>query len=423
VDALGGEGALRVAYVVRSWPRLSQTFVLNEVLALERSGLELDVFAMVPAGEDLVQPGAATVAKPVRYLDAAARRPLVTRLAEHQGVLTSAPGAYLRTRLLATTRPDLADGYANATTRECFDAAVHLAAVFADEARQGRPVAHLHAHFAHDPALVAFLVHRLTGMPFSFTAHARDLYGVPPAALAERAVEAAAVVTCCSPNAAYLRGALPEALHERVHVIHHGVDVETFSPPADRPPTTVPRVVSVGRLVEKKGFADLLDACARVAGDGRAFTLDVYGEGPLLGVLEARRDELGLTERVTFAGARVQADLLAELGAADLFALTPFVTDDGDRDGVPNVLVEAMACGLPVVTTDAGGITDLVADGENGIVATPHDVENIASALARLVDSADERRRLGAAARQTVEDRFDLRGAAARLERLFAGAG
>lgn len=417
----------RVAYLVRSWPRLSQTFILNEALALERGGIELDILSMVPAQEKLVQPQVADVTARVRYLDSAAARPWWSRLAEHLAVARRAPSAYGRTLITVLTGGELADGYANASVLACFGHAVHLSARIHAAARQGRPMSHLHAHFAHDPALVAWLTHRLTGIRFSITAHARDLYGVPAPALAARAADAAAVITCCHTNADYLRQVLPSNQHGRIHVIHHGVDLTVFQPSAARArrgdgvDNDIPRIVSIGRLVEKKGFALLLEACAALVSRGVMFNCTIYGDGPLLASLEAQRDSLGLKNQVTFGGARIQKELVSELQEADVFALTPFVTDDGDRDGVPNVLVEAMACGLPVVTTDAGGITDLLVHGQNGLLSPPHDVTAIADHLALLLGDVGERVRMSLVARQSVEDGFNIEAAASRLSGIFSG--
>jgi glycosyltransferase involved in cell wall biosynthesis len=400
---------MTVVYVVRSWPRLSQTFIVNEVLGLERLGFELEIFSMSHPDEPLAQVD--DVRAPVRYLDAAARRPWRARAAEHLGVLRAAPRRYLGTLAYVATRRHLSAGYATASRWTCFAHAVHLST----HVRADRSIARVHAHFAHDPALVALLAHRLTGVPFSLTAHARDLYGIPARALAARTSAATDVVTCCRANADYL-GATVGLVAP--HLIHHGVDLERFTPaagPADGPP----RIVSVGRLVEKKGFADLLAACARLREEGHAFTCTIYGDGPLRPALTALQDRLGLADVVTLAGARPPADLVAALQAGDVFALTPVVTADGDRDGVPNVLVEAMACGLPVVSTAVGGVPELVVDGENGLLAPPHDPDAVARHLANLLEDPHRRRALGASGRCTVEARFDARSAAQELATLF----
>ncbi|HWM59595.1 MAG TPA: glycosyltransferase family 4 protein [Pseudonocardia sp.] len=407
-----------MAYVVRSWPRLSQTFVVNEVLALERLGVELVLFSMTDPGERLVQPQVGQVRAQIEYLDAG--RGWWPRLAGHARLLLDSPACYLRGLGVALTRPGLVAGYTTSSTLRCFAHAVHVAGRLRAAARTGRPVRHLHAHFAHDPALIGLFTARLTGLPFSLTAHARDLYQLAVPALAARAKAAGTLVVCCRANAVYLHDVLPPAHRGNLRVLHHGVDLELFHP-VPRPARATPVIVSVGRLVAKKGFAELLIACAALRDDGVAFRCMVYGDGPLCARLLAQRDRLGLADHVRFAGERHQAELVPALQDADVFALLPFVTEDGDRDGVPNVLVEAMACGLPVVATAAGGVPELVRPGENGLLAAPHDVAAVARHLATLLHDAALRRRLGATARRHVVAAYDVCSAAAELAALFAG--
>jgi glycosyltransferase involved in cell wall biosynthesis len=274
----------------------------------------------------------------------------------------------------------------------------------------------VHSHFAHDPTLIALLLKRLTGMPYSFSAHARDLYQTPPRALAERLQEASAVVTCCRANLEYLRGLAPEA-DGKLHLIHHGIDLETFRPSDGSRRSACPVVVSVGRLVEKKGFIDLLEACRIVKDQGHRFRLVVYGDGPIRYELVTATLKLGLQNDVVFAGARTQREILGALWRADVFALTPCVTDDGDRDGIPNALVEAMACGLPVVSTAVGGVTEVVIHDQTGLLAEPQDVPAIARHLASLLLDPSRRRRLGRRAREAIVEGFD---AAENVRRLAA---
>jgi glycosyltransferase involved in cell wall biosynthesis len=179
-------------------------------------------------------------------------------------------------------------------------------------------------------------------------------------------------------------------------------------------------ILSIGRLVEKKGFADLLRACAQLKRAGRRFRLAIYGDGPLRAELAALTAALALEDEVALPGAVTQQELLPAFQQADLFALTPFVTADGDSDGVPNVLVEAMACGLPVVSTEVAGVPELVTHAHNGLLVPPQDVSAIAAALAALLDDVPRRRRLGAAARQTVVERFDLQAGAQQMAALFS---
>jgi glycosyltransferase involved in cell wall biosynthesis len=411
-----------VTCLVRSWPRLSQTFILNEVLALERLGLQLTVLSLTHSREPARQPQLAAVRAPVRYLDQPRPHEPLARIADHITVGLRAPRRYGSALLLALRRPDLADGYATCSTMRCFAHAVRVAAELRrmGPRRNAGETGHLHAHFAHDPALVGLLVHRLTGVPFTFTAHARDLYQVPVPSLLPRVAAASAVVTCCQANADYLTGVLPDELACRVHVIPHGLPLDRFSAWPGRDHDGPVRIVSIGRLVEKKGFPDLLEAFGRVRAAGHEFTCEIFGDGPLREQLERLRDRLGLAGVVVFRGERDQEGIAEALTGADVFALTPCVTDDGDRDGIPNVMVEAMACSLPVITTAAGGVLDLVRDGETGLVAAPHDVSAVARNLTTLLTDPRKRRRFGASGRAVVEERFDIAVAAQRLAALYA---
>jgi glycosyltransferase involved in cell wall biosynthesis len=411
---------VRVGYILRSYPRLSQTFILNEILALERLGLDLQIFAITDPHEPVVQAQVAEVRAPVAYLEAATQRGWPAILAEHLSTALAAPRRYFQTLSYVLRRADLDAGYSAGSRLQCFAQAVYLARQIARAQQAGHPVGHLHAHFAHDPTLIALLTHMLTGVPFSFTGHARDLYQIPRPILAERIAAARAVVTCCRPNLGYLQEVAPEQAGAKVRLIHHGVDLEGFRPAAHaRVAAELPLILSVGRLVEKKGFPDLLRACSLLKHRGYRFRCLIYGDGPLRAELAGMIAQLGLPEVVHLAGACAQRELVPVFQRADIFALAPFVTDDGDRDGVPNVLVEAMACGVPVVSTAVAGIPDLVEHGHNGLLVAPHDGDALAGALAALLDDAAWRARLGAAARRTVVEHFDLRSAAQQLAVLF----
>ena len=407
-----------VIYVVRSWPRLSQTFILNEVLALERRGTKLAIFSMVSSGETVVHPRVTEVRAPVTVLAASRSSPL-SRLRAHLAVLAAAPVRYAATLWLALRRPRLAAGYGSCNAVQCFGHAVSVAAGIARIRAAGQQPSHLHAHFAHDPALVGLLAARLTGLPYSFTGHARDLLQIPPAALGARAAAATAVVTCCRANADYIHATVPAAARPPVRVVHHGVDLSRFRPAPAGEPQGLPTIVSVGRLVEKKGYDDLLRALTGLKSAGTAFRAHVYGDGQLRSRLLDLRDELGLANHVELLGARDQDGIVAAMASAHLFALTPRTAGDGDRDGIPNVLVEAMACGLPVVTTTTGGIPELVHHEENGLTTAPEDVPALTAALRRLLADESLRRRFGAAGRETVEKEYDVTVAARALETIF----
>lgn len=211
----------RVIYLVRSWPRLSQTFIVNEVLALERRGVDIEIFAMTRSEESLTQPQVSAVRAPVTYLDDRGPRDR-SQIREHLSVALRSPLTYLSTAFHAWRNPELSTGYATASTLQCFSHAVRIARHVNALRRQGVPIAHLHAHFIHDPALVALFAVRLCDLPpYSVTAHARDLYQIPHRSLTVRADSAVALLTCCEHNMEYLRGVLSESTLKRSRMIRH----------------------------------------------------------------------------------------------------------------------------------------------------------------------------------------------------------
>ena len=287
-----------VIYLVRSWPRLSQTFIVNEVLALERRGVGLVLFSLVRSGELVIQPQVSQVQTAVRYLED--RLSLRQRIGEHVAVLSAGPLRYARTALFAWRRRDLATGYATATTWACFQYAVQVAAAIVRlrRARNGTLRICTHTSLTTRRSSHSWS-RRLTRLPYSFTAHARDLVQIPPSSLAARAAEATALVTCCEANADYIAATVPASV-PAVRVIHHGVELDLFKPQPRPTAVAEARLVTVGRLVEKKGFPDLLQALGRLKASGRRITCQVYGDGPLLNQLTALRDSLGLEHDVSF---------------------------------------------------------------------------------------------------------------------------
>lgn len=414
-----------IAYILRSYPRLSQTFVLNEIWALEQLGLPIQIFAMTDPHEPLVQSLVGQIRATVNYLELPRGMARLQLARSHFSSLRRRPKQYLRTLWYVIRHDECDEGYTTASRFTCFHLAVFLAEKLEQDASMTGTIQHIHAHFAHDPTLIAQLVHDLLGLPFTFTAHARDLYQIPQLALADRVAAARTVITCCEANLDYLHRVTPQSTWPKIQLIRHGVNLQQFQPrqPAREHEYTsaVPLILSVGRLVEKKGFPDLLHALAQVKAKGHKFGCHIYGEGPLQTVLCQLIAELGLTAEVQLMGSCKQHELIAIMQQSDLFVLTPCVTDDGDRDGIPNVIAEAMACGLPVVSTAVGGIPELIVHHENGLLCDAHDVDAIASHISTALQSSALRSQYGLAARQTVEQCFDLQGAARKLIAIFTG--
>ena len=411
------EGAtpLRVAYLLKRYPRLSETFILHEMLALEAQGVSLAVYSMLDPGEATVHPDVRRLRAAVTYLPATTLAHIAGLLNAHGRWLRCNPRRYLHALRFAVLRRDVAAGLRH------FLRAGWLAY---DLDRLG--IRHLHAHFAHGPAATAQYVYLLSGIPYSFTGHAKDIYTTPTARIAARIREAAFVVTCTGFNATFLAQIVDAETARRIHRVYHGVDLTRFSPyirHVDSDETAgIPTILAVGRLVEKKGLEYLIEACAQLCERGVRFRCQIVGVGPLKERLQAQIDARGLGEMVTFFGARTQDELVTLYGDATVMALPCVVLENGDRDGIPNVLVEAMSMELPVVSTRVSGIPELIEDGENGLLTPPRDADTLTDTLARLLGDAQLRQRLGQNARRTVMDRFELQRNARRLKMLFAHA-
>ena len=390
---------------------------------MEKIGVTIQIFALTNPHEKVVQLQVDQIQAPVHYLDEAMQaRPWVQILREHLEVARFHFIGYLRALSYIATHQKIDRGYTASNRWECFLQAVHLIRVLIlAERRTRKNIDHLHAHFAHDPALIAYLVNCITGLPFSFTAHARDLYQVPEDVLTDRIHQASAVITCCGANIEYLNQ-IASSDKSKFSLIYHGVNLKDFQS-ASKISTSarpeIPIILSVGRLVEKKGFQDLFQALLMVKERGQRFRCTIYGDGPLSQQLKVWIDQHDMADDILLMGDRSQHELIPIFQSATFFALTPVQTDDGDRDGIPNVLVEAMAVGLPVITTAVAGIPELVDHDQNGFLYQQHDVEGISSGITELLRDAEKRRQLGDAALKKVTEQFDIALAANRLKALF----
>jgi glycosyltransferase involved in cell wall biosynthesis len=413
----------QIGYLLRSYPRLSQTFILNEILALEKIGVSIQIFALTNPHEKVVQMQVNEVQAPVHYLEEATQpRPLGNILKENVEVARRYFKGYIRSLFYIAANNGIDQGYIASSRWDCFLQAVYLIyLLILKERSTGKKIDHLHAHFAHDPALIAYLVHGMTGIPFSFTAHARDLYQVPEKVLTHRIRQSNAVITCCQANLDYLNQIAPSQ-QSKFSLVYHGVNLKDFQQIPNRDASSLPEnpiILSVGRLVEKKGFQDLLQALLIVKERGEPFHCTIYGDGPLREQLERWIEEHGMAGEVRLMGDCTQQELISIYQKATLFILTPMQTEDGDRDGIPNVLVEAMAVGLPVITTAVAGIPELVENNQNGLLYQPHDVEGISAGIIELLRNADKRKQLGDAGSKKVREQFDVAQAAKKLKTLF----
>ena len=470
-----------VGYVLKGYPRISELFIASEIWRLEQLGLRMRLFVLKPADEPGHHPVVDRIEATPSYLpETTSLSGVGVRqwLRENFGSFRPALGRVARRHPLRTLRAAAAAAGQAVRARDGLrPRSIYLkeflqAADVADRLLRARDVRHLHAHFAHGTTTVTWLASMLTKLPFSFTGHAKDIYreSLNPAGLLRRKMRAASfVVTCTGANQEHLRKVEPAA---DVHLVYHGLNADFAAllptAPVRRDPTpagataaveaepvhaepvhaepvqaerawqraaaaagtatlaadpdiTPLRVVAVGRMVPKKGFDVLVEAVADLTARGVELELVVAGEdGPDAATIRRLVAER-CPDAVQFTGPLSQCELLALYRGADVFALACRVDADGDRDGIPNVMVEAMAAGLPVASTAVSGIPELVRDGENGLLVPPEDPGALASALLRLATDGSLRQRLAAAGRETVAERFDGDVLARRMAGLFRG--
>ena len=402
-----------IAVVLKGYPRLSETFIAQEILGLERAGLRLRLLSMRRPTDRTVHPVHREIAAPVAYLPEYLHlEPL--RVLKGWWTARRRPGYRAARRIwLRDLRRDVSR---NRLRR--WGQALVLAAELAPDVRR------LHAHFIHTPAAVTRYASHLTGLPWTCSAHAKDIWTSPDWELAEKLDSAEWVVTCTRAGRDRLAALAPEA--RRVHLSYHGLDLDRFPafpdarPRRDGSAADDPvMLLTVGRAVEKKGLDTLLDALARLPGDLHWRWLHV-GSGELLPALKAQAAALGLDGRIEWRGAQPQPSVLALYRRADLFVLPCRVARDGDRDGLPNVLVEAQSQRLACISTSVSAVPELISDRETGILVPPEDAAALAGALAALVRDPDLRERLGRAGERRVRGHFSHSGGIAYLHGLFA---
>jgi glycosyltransferase involved in cell wall biosynthesis len=426
-----------VAYVLKGYPRISEIFIASEIYRLEQLGLPMRLFVLKPADETTTHPVVERIRATPHYLPAMTSlsatpfyrwlprniRPFVGSIAR---VVRRRPLGLARATGHAITQSLRARKQRFGWPRKLYAKELLHGIALADGVLADPGIDHLHAHFAHGATTVTWFASTITGVPFSFTGHAKDIYSgaLNPAGLLRRKLTAARfAVTCTEANRQHLLQVAPGADVRRVY---HGLNadftrlLESQSPNGARPADEL-RLLGVGRLVHKKGFDTLVAACGILARRGVPFRATIVGPDDEAGPgLRMAISELGVEDRVEIRGQMSQAELFDEYRHASAFCLPCRVMDDGDRDGIPNVLAEAMACGVPVVTTPISGIPELIRDGVNGLLVPSDDPAALADALERLRSTPDLVARLSAAGRESVLREFDGELLATTMKKLFA---
>ena len=396
------------------FPKISETFILTELLAMERRGVRVEVFPLLRERAQLVHPEAQAVVDRAHYLPVLSPAILASQLYW----LRHHPRAYLG------ALRDVARGTLGSANFFVFGLGIFPKVAHAARLMQRAGVTHVHCHFATHPAVAGFIIRRLTGLPYSFTAHGSDLH-VERRMLPEKVAEAAFVATVSEYNRRMIVDECAGRFGDKVHIVRAGIDTARFDVArnGDRPPADGPlRIVCVGTLHEVKGQRHLVEACRLLRARGIDIRCRLIGEGEDREALEAQIAAAGLTGRVELAGAATGPEVAAQLRAAHVLVAPSVPTAGGKREGIPVVLMEAMSSGLPVVASDLSGIPELVADGVSGLLTPPGDAAAIADALARLAADPALRARLGAAGRRRIQEEFDVRRSVARLLDEIAGA-
>jgi glycosyltransferase involved in cell wall biosynthesis len=452
-----------IAYVVKGYPRLSELFIASEIWRLEQLGISLRLYVLKTSDEDLTHRVVDDTKVRPKYLPeptSLSSDSLIRWLMTNVGMFVPALARVVRRRPIGMAKAMVLAGSQAIRAREGWvPRKVYVkeflqAVAVADELLREPAVGLLHGHFAHGATTVTWLASNITGIPFSFTGHAKDIYQTtlnPAGLLARKMREAEFVVTCTGANREHLAHIEPKA---SVHLMYHGLNADfsrllagsganavnavnaanaSESSPAncvDRCTHGVnrrlpqrPRVVSVGRMVPKKGFDVLLQATSILVERGVEFNVVIAGEsGNQEDDLRELVRALHLSDVVSFEGIQTQEELFELYCTSTVFTLACRVVDDGDRDGIPNVMMEAMSTGLPVVSTNVSGIPELVQDGLNGILVESESPEALADALLRIIKDPSLAQRLGETGRSTILNRFDGEDLARQLAALFAKA-
>lgn len=424
---------LEIGYILKGYPRLSETFISNEIYLLETMGLKLHLFSVKKSEEAKSQAVVAKIKAGITYLPELAstgdspfsvwlRANLPRFSGSHVRLLGLRPKAYIQTFLYACYLSlKYRSGFWSELKKVFFKDFLRAGYIALEVLEHGR-IRHLHGHFCHGSTTITMFVSQLTGLPFSFTAHAKDVYlpKLNPGDLLQTKIKKAQfVATCTDANRLYMQHLCPEGAP--IHTIYHGLNTDLFMPrkPQDDASKT-PLILSVGRFVEKKGFAYLVQACRLLKDRGLEFQCRIIGEAEEhLEVIKQLVKTLQLEDLVHLGEAVTQEELRQIYQECTIFSLPCQITRTGDRDGIPNVLVETMAMGIPVVATPISGIPELIEDRVDGLLVPQQNAAALADALAELLANPALRQQLGEAARAKVCRLFDSTKTTLALKALF----
>ena len=379
----------RFAYLFERFPSFGQTFCYREVAELSRQGITPPIFSIRNPKDEPAQDWDARVIQRVHYLP------------EEKELLEDVRRACKKGKLTAEII-DALDKWGRRT-----DFLRLYQAVYVGLRLQEMGISHVHAHFTGMAARTAFWVHRFFPVTFSFTAHANDIFAPRNFEIGlDKLVDTArAIVTVSDFAKKFLQERFSERA-DRMRRIYNGLNLAEFGR-ADFS-SSPPLILAVGRLIAKKGFADLICACGLIAERGKSFRCEIIGEGPLENELRGQIERLNLQNRVALSGAKPQGEVRQRLAAANVFVLPSIIDPEGGMDNLPTVIMEAMATALPVVSTNIGGIPEMVIENETGFLLEPADASALADAIEKVIDDRLLAQRLGHAGYQRAQELFSI---------------
>ncbi|MBN1312807.1 MAG: glycosyltransferase [Anaerolineae bacterium] len=410
-ESLSLTSELRVAYILHRFPHLTETFIVRELHWVRRYGANLAIFSLLDPRSGPVHEDARALLPFVRYSAFLS----IKIVHAHLFFIGQSPSRYLVALFKAFRLSYREPGLFIRTI------AVLPKIVYFAKQMQDMNVRHIHAHFAWLGGIAASVVAELLGVTYTIHPHAFDLFTRDRRSLQMLLEDASQIVTISDYHRSYIASICPHKTASDILVVHCGVDLELFETSHKSAVKPELLILSVGSLNAKKGHEYLIDACALLAERGIAFRCDIVGDGAYRRheALRARIQHHGLQDHVALLGPMKQEQLLERYQRSDVFALACVVAQDGDRDGIPVVLMEAMACELPVITTPVAGIPELVEDEITGFLVEERDEVSLATALERLIVNKPLRDKLGKQARKKVQADFDIRKTSKELVMMF----
>lgn len=384
---------MKLAYLFDRFPSFTRTFCLREIQGLQYHGLNPLIVSLQNPKDELVHESITSV----HYLPEA-----------HQ-----IKNQFFKKENLNKKRKKILRNWGEKGDKQ----RIYEAGYIGQLLKQNR-IRHIHAHFAGTAARTAYWIKKLYGIPFSFTAHANDFFchSDYPVTLDDLFTNASFIVTVSDFSVSELQKRFPQS-SKKIHRVYNGIDLNQF--PVTQPQNNPRLLLSIGRLIEKKGFTPLIEACAILKSGGLTFRCEIIGEGPLEQILQQQIQQHHLQNEVQLLGPQSQLFILEKLQKSYLFVLPCVTESDGGKDNLPTVIVEAMACGLPIVSTHLAGVPEMVIHELNGLLVEEKNVSQLATALEALLKNPEQVAQLGKKSRQLAEEKFSLTITTQQLKNLF----